>query len=161
MMPGVYREVFQALGIQLFENKEIIPLKNLYNIYFDDNEVIEFSPDENKMKVQLENIEPGSFEKSKKYVSAGYEIFEIGINKLIGRNFDNIFQFANFKNEGMLIKLKTYISNYRYVKKFFKNTHLRMAYTFQNIYVGQSPFDSPALFSMVPAAQPGLLQSGS
>lgn len=153
MMPGVYREVFQALGIQLFENKEIIPLKNLYNIYFDDNEVIEFSPDENKMKVQLENIEPGSFEKSKKYVSAGYEIFEIGINKLIGRNFDNIFQFANFKNVGMLIKLKTYISNYRYVKKFFKNTHLRMAYTFQNIYVGQSPFDSPALFSMVPAAE--------
>jgi phytoene desaturase len=28
-----------------------------------------------------------------------------------------------------------------------------MAYTFQNIYVGQSPFDSPALFSMVPAAE--------
>jgi phytoene desaturase len=53
----------------------------------------------------------------------------------------------------MLIKLKTYISNYRYVKKFFSNTHLRMAYTFQNIYVGQSPFNSPALFSMVPAAE--------
>jgi phytoene desaturase len=28
-----------------------------------------------------------------------------------------------------------------------------MAYTFQNIYVGQSPFNSPALFSMVPAAE--------
>jgi phytoene desaturase len=75
------------------------------------------------------------------------------MNKLIGRNFDNIFQFANFRNVGMLIKLKTYISNYRYVKKFFRNTHLRMAYTFQNIYVGQSPFNSPALFSMVPAAE--------
>ena len=53
----------------------------------------------------------------------------------------------------MLIKLKTYISNYRYVKKFFHDPHLRMAYTFQNIYVGQSPFSSPALFSMVPAAE--------
>ena len=75
------------------------------------------------------------------------------MNKLIGRNFDNIFQFANFRNIGMLIKLKTYISNWRYVKKFFHSSHLRMAYTFQNIYVGQSPFDSPALFSMVPAAE--------
>jgi phytoene desaturase len=28
-----------------------------------------------------------------------------------------------------------------------------MAYTFQNIYVGQSPFDAPALFSMIPAAE--------
>jgi phytoene desaturase len=53
----------------------------------------------------------------------------------------------------MLIKLKTYISNYRYVKKFFRDPHLRMAYTFQNIYIGQSPFNSPALFSMVPAAE--------
>lgn len=53
----------------------------------------------------------------------------------------------------MLIKLKTYISNYRYVKRFFRHPHLRMAYTFQNIYVGQSPFNSPALFSMVPAAE--------
>lgn len=153
MMPGIYREVFESLGIPLFENGDIKPLEDLYKIYFDNNEVLAFSTDENKMKAQLEKIEPGSFEKSQKYVSAGYEIFQIGMNKLIGRNFDNIFQFANFKNIGMLIKLKTYISNYRYVKKFFRNTHLRMAYTFQNIYVGQSPFDSPALFSMVPAAE--------
>jgi phytoene desaturase len=153
MMPGIYREVFDSLGIPLFENDDIKPLEDLYKIYFDNNEVIVFSTDKEKMKAQLEKIEPGSFAKSQEYVSAGYEIFQIGMNKLIGRNFDNIFQFANFRNIGMLIKLKTYISNYRYVKKFFRNTHLRMAYTFQNIYVGQSPFDSPALFSMVPAAE--------
>jgi phytoene desaturase len=158
MMPGIYRDVFQSLGVPIFENNDIEPLEDLYKIYFDNNEVIVFSPDENKMKSQLEKIEPGSFEKSQKYVSTGYEIFQTGMNKLIGRNFDNIFQFANFKNVGMLIKLKTYISNYRYVKKFFRHPHLRMAYTFQNIYVGQSPFDSPALFSMVPAAE---LKEGS
>jgi phytoene desaturase len=153
MMPEIYREVFQSLGIPLFENNDIKPLEDLYKIYFDNNDVIVFSTDKNKMKTQLEKIEPGSFEKSQKYVSTGYEIFQIGINKLIGRNFDNLFQFANFKNIGMLIKLKTYISNFIYVKKFFRHPHLRMAYTFQNIYVGQSPFNSPALFSMVPAAE--------
>jgi phytoene desaturase len=153
MMPGIYREVFQSLGISLFENHNIKPLEDLYKIYFDNNEVIAFSPDENKMKIQLEKIEPGSFEKSQKYVSAGYEIFQLGINKLIGRNFDNLFQFANFKNIGLLIKLKTYISNWNYARKFFTHPHLLMAYTFQNIYVGQSPFNSPALFSMVPAAE--------
>ena len=153
MMPGIYREIFESLGIPLFENNDIIPLEELYKIYFDNNEIITFSTDEKVMESQLEKIEPGSFKKSQKYVSDGYEIFQIGIGKLIGRNFNNIFEFANFRNVGLLIKLKTYISNYRYVKKFFRNTHLRMAYTFQNIYVGQSPFNSPALFSMVPAAE--------
>jgi phytoene desaturase len=153
MMPGIYKDIFKSLEIPLFENGDITPLEDLYKIYFDNNEVITFSPDPEKMKAQLEKIEPGSFVKSQKYVKDGYEIFQIGINKLIGRNFDNIFQFANFRNVGMLIKLKTYISNWAYAKKFFKDKHLLMAYTFQNIYVGQSPFNSPALFSMVPAAE--------
>jgi phytoene desaturase len=153
MMPATYREIFGSLGIPLFENNEIIPLEDLYKIYFDNNEVLAFSTDKEKMKTQLEKIEPGSFAKSEKYVKDGYEIFQIGTKKLIGRNFDNLFQFANFRNIGMLIKLKTYISNWKYARKFFHDPHLRMAYTFQNIYVGQSPFDSPALFSMVPAAE--------
>jgi phytoene desaturase len=153
MMPGIYKSVFGSLGIPLFENNDIEPLEDLYKIYFDNNEVIAFTTDKEKMRAQLEKIEPGSYEKSEKYVKTGYGIFDLGINKLIGRNFDNVFQFANFKNLGLLIKLKTYISNYRYVTKFFRNEHLQMAYTFQNIYVGQSPFDSPALFSMVPAAE--------
>ncbi len=153
MMPGIYREVFDSLGINLFDRKEIKPLDDLYKIYFDNNDVITFSMDESKMKAEHDRIEPGSFEKSRKYITRGYEIFRLGIDKLIARNFTNIFQFANFKNIILLIRLKTYISNYSYVKKFFRNEHLRMAYTFQNIYVGQSPFNSPALFSMVPAAE--------
>jgi phytoene desaturase len=153
IMPGIYIEVFESLGIPLFENNKIKPLADLYKIYFDNNDVFAFSPDKEKMETQHEMIEAGSFGKSQKYVVDGYEIFQIGMNKLIGRNFDNLFQFANFRNIGMLIKLKTYISNWKYVKKFFRNPHLRMAYTFQNIYVGQSPFDSPALFSMVPAVE--------
>jgi len=153
MMPGIYKKVFSSLGIPLFENNDIKPLEDLYRIYFDNNEIITFSTDENKMKTEHEKTEPGSFDSAKKYVSDGYEIFKTGINDLLDRNFYNLFQFINFRNIGLLIKLKTYISNYRYVKKFFRHPHLRMAYTFQNIYVGQSPFNSPALFSMVPAAE--------
>ena len=153
MMPGIYKEVFGSLGIPLFENNDVKPLEDLYRIYFDNNEVITFSTDENKMKTEHEKTEQGSFDSAKKYVSDGYEIYKVSMNELLDINFHNLFQFINFRNIGLLIKLKTYISNYRYVKKFFRHPHLRMAYTFQNIYVGQSPFNSPALFSMVPAAE--------
>ena len=97
IMPGIYREIFQSLGIPLFENNDITPLEDLYKIYFDNNEVIAFSTDENRMKVQLEKIEPGSFKKSQKYVSDGYEIFKIGIYKLIGRNFYNHLPVCQFQ----------------------------------------------------------------
>ncbi len=153
LMPGIYRQVFDSLGIRFEENIEITPLENLYKIFFDDGEELAFTADKERMRSQLEKIDPGSYVNSEKYVSEGYEIYQLGMDKLIGRNFFNIFQLANFKNIGLLIKLKTYISNWTYAKKFFKHPHLLMAYTFQNIYVGQSPFNSPALFSMIPAAE--------
>lgn len=153
MMPGIYHEVFDSLGIRLEEGKDIFPLKDLYKIYFDDLSLIAFTSDKERMRQQLEKIEPGSFEKAEKYISKGYEIFRMGMDKLIGRNFYNIFQFVNFSNLVLLAKLKVHISNWSYAKKFFRHPHLLMAYTFQNIYVGQCPFDSPALFSMVPAAE--------
>jgi phytoene dehydrogenase-like protein len=114
MMPGIYSDVFRSLGIPLFEKNDLIPLDELYKIYFDDNEVITFTKDDRRMEADHERIEPGSFASSRKYISSGYEIFRLGIEKLIARNFTNLFQFANFRNIFLLIKLKTYISNYNY-----------------------------------------------
>jgi len=153
MMPRIYNDVFNSLGIELEENKDIIPLRDLYKIYFNDGSNISFTSDKERMRSQLEKIEKDSFVKAEKYVSEGYEIFRLGMKKLIDRNFYNLLQLVNFKNIGLLIKLKVFISNWNYAKKFFRHNHLLMAYTFQNIYVGQSPFNSPALFSMVPAAE--------
>ena len=158
LMPDVYREVFSALEIPLETGKDILPLEDLYKIYFDDRSHICFTKDVQKMREQLEKVEKGSADKAEKYVEEGYKIYKLGMEKLVGRNFYNLFQFANFKNIGLLIKLKTYISNWKFARRYFANTHLAMAYTFQNIYVGQSPYTSPALFSMIPAAE---LREGS
>lgn len=153
LMPGIYKEVFGELGIKLEEGVDIFPLKNLYTIHFDDCSRLEFTTDRERMKQQVEKIEKGSFARSEKYVAEGYRIFRLGMEKLISRNFYNLFQMVNLRNAGLLMKLKVFTTNWRYARKFFRHDHLMMAYTFQNIYVGQSPFSSPALFAMVPAAE--------
>jgi phytoene desaturase len=153
MMPGIYHEVFDSLGIELKEGSDIIALKDLYTIFFDDCSRLVFTADRERMKLPLEKIEPGSYKKSEEYVSKGYRIFRLGIDKLIGRNFYHLFQMINLKNIPLLFRIKAFINHYKYASRFFTHPHLLMAYTFQNIYVGQSPFDAPALFSMVPAAE--------
>jgi len=153
LMPGVYREVFDSLGLDFDVLLRVKQLEYLYKLYFDDGEEIVFTTDMKKMKEQHEAIEKGSFSKAESYVSEGYGFYKTAHKKLIGRNFYNFFQFATLKNVLMLIKLKTYLTHQRYIKRFFSNPHLQMAYTFQNIYVGQSSFDAPAFFSMLPAIE--------
>ncbi len=153
MMPGIYHEVFDSLGIELEEGKDIVPMRDLYTIFFDDCSQLVFTSDRERMKIPLEKIEPGSYERAEDYVTKGYRIFRLGMDKLIGRNFYNLFQMVNLKNIPLLFRLKAFTPHFRYARRFFNHPHLLMAYTFQNIYVGQSPFDAPALFSMVPAAE--------
>ncbi len=153
LMPSIYRKIFESLGLTLEKFLETKPLDTLYKIYFDDGGEIAFTTDKKKMELQLEAIEPGSFAKSQSYISKGYELLLVSLKELLGRNFYHLFDFVSLKNALLLIRLKTYIKHHTYVARFFKHPHLRMAYTFQNIYIGQSPFDSPALFSMLPAAE--------
>jgi phytoene desaturase len=153
LMPGIYRSVFKSLGLELEKSIPVTPLEDLYNICFDDGQVLTFTSDKDRMKDQLERIEKGSYLRSEEYVSKGYSIFRLAMKRLIGRNFYNLFQFINLKNVPLLFKIKAFTPHFKYTGKFFKAPHLLMAYTFQNIYVGQSPFSSPALFSMVPAAE--------
>lgn len=153
LMPSVYRSVFGSLGLNLDECFDFKPLTTLYHLYFDDGSMIDFSTDQEKMREQLESLEPGSYQRMQEYISKGYTFLRLGVDKLLGRNFYRLFDFVNLGNVGLLVRLKTYIKHYPYAARFFRNEHLRMAFTFQNIYVGQSPFGAPALFSMLPAAE--------
>jgi phytoene desaturase len=98
-------------------------------------------------------MEAGSYRKMKEYLDQGYGFLQLGFTKLLGRNFYRLFDFVNLKNVGLLIRLKTYLKHQTFAARFFTHPHLQMAFTFQNIYVGQSPYEAPALFSMLPAAE--------
>lgn len=152
-MPSVYRSVFESMGLSFDECFEVTKLLNIIKIHFDNGEKITFSTNQNKMQEQLEEIEPGSYKKLLLYISEGYRFFQIAIEKLLGRNFYNLFSFINLKNLLLLIKLKSYIRHYTYAGRFFKHPHLKMAFTYQNIYVGQSPYTAPAFFSMLSSVE--------
>jgi phytoene desaturase len=153
LLPGIYRDTFASMGINLDEFIEFLPMTTLYQLYFDDGSMIDFTTDEKKMEDQLEAIEPGSYRKMKAYLDQGYGFLRLGLSQLLGRNFYRLFDFVNLRNVGLLVKLKTYLTHQTFVSRFFRHPHLQMAFTFQNIYVGQSPYEAPALFSMLPAAE--------
>jgi len=153
LMPGIYREVFESLGLKLEDCFTVKPLPVIYKLFFDDGHVFSFTTNEKDMKSQLEAMEPGSSEKFQIFISRAYQMYKWSLDGLLGRNFYSLFDFINLKNVRLLFRIKTHIRHITYVGKFFKHPHLKVAFTFQNIYVGQDPFKSPALFSILPALE--------
>ena len=152
-MPSIYREVFESLGLNLDECLPSKPLPVIYKLFYGSGQTFDFTTNSSKMKAQLERIEPGSFQYMQRYIKTGYNLFKISMTKLLGRNFYHLYEFINLGNVKLLFQIKTHIKHMTYIKKFFKNPLLQVAFTFQNIYVGQNPFTAPALFSMLPAAE--------
>ncbi len=153
LMPSLYKQVFSELGIDLEKDLETTSLAPIYKLFFSDGSDFSFTRDEERMKAQLEAFEPGSFPKYRAYVAEGYDYFKLAMNDLLGKNFDNVFQFVNLKSMRLLLKLKTYRNHSDYVKEFFDDPRLQKAFSFQNIYVGQNPYEAPAFFSMLPGAE--------
>jgi phytoene desaturase len=153
LMPSIYRTVFESLGLCFDECFKLKDLSTIYKLYFGNCEQLIFSKDDAVMKPQLEAMEPGSFIRYKAYIETGYKFFRDSYSNLLARNFYNLFEFTTPGNVMMLIRLKTYLKHATFIRRFFKDSNLQQAFTFQNIYVGQSPLKAPALFSMLPATE--------
>lgn len=153
LMPSLYRKVLKELDIDLDKDLETTSLEPVYKLFFGNGSVFSFTRNHKKMKSQLEAMEPGSYKKFNEYITEGYRFFNLSINDLLGKNFYRFFEFVNLKSLRMLIQMKIWMFHTDYIKRYFRHPHLRMAFTFQNIYVGQSPYEAPAFFSMLPAAE--------
>ena len=153
LMPSIYKEVFDALELDLEKELEAEALNPIYKLFFGDNSSLSYSQDTEKMKSQLEAMESGSSRPFEEYVEEGYGFFKLGMKRLLNRNFYHFFQFINLKNAWLMIRLKAWIKHSNYIKRYFKDPRLQKAFTFQNIYVGQNPYRQPAFFSMVSASE--------
>jgi phytoene desaturase len=54
---------------------------------------------------------------------------------------------------GMAFRVRPFISHYRNMAAYFDAPRLKSAFTFQDLYVGLTPFDAPATFSMLPYSE--------
>jgi phytoene desaturase len=153
LMPSIYREVFNALDINMDTELETQSLDPVYKLFFSDGSVFPFHRNEEKMKENLMAIEPECYPLYQRYIREGYDFFKQAMTGLLNRNFYHVFQFIKPANVALLIRLKTWIIHTNYVKRFFKDHRLQKAFSFQNIYVGQNPYRQPAFFSMLPGAE--------
>lgn len=150
MMRDVYETTYKNIGKKLDEELELFRMDPIYRIFFHKGRDLMFTSDLTKMREQLESFEPGSFHQFIKYMDVGMKAYRIGMKHIINRNYSHFLQFFNLKNLYVLQQVKALHNHYRYTGKFFKHPHLRAAFTFQNIYVGQNPYKASAVFSMLP-----------
>jgi len=149
LMPELYAETFTALGERMEDHLDLRRLDPTYHLYFPDDSALQLTPDMHRMKAQLEAIEPGSYDRLLAYLSEGGEHYRLSLPNLIERDFRSLPEFINPRMLSLFLRLKTLTRHTDYTGHYFRDPRLQMAFTFQDMYMGLSPYDSPATYSLM------------
>lgn len=148
LYPRVLQEIFQFCGYNLFKE---VPMKRLdpqYRIQFESGGRIDATPDPVAMREQIASLNPADAD--------GFDAF-IAENRQKLKAFQPILEqpFNSWKDvlRPHLLKvlplLKPHQSVETYLKRFFSDPRVRIAFCFQSKYLGMSPFQCPSLFSIL------------
>lgn len=149
LMPEVWEETFASIGERMSDHLDLHRIDPTYKVYFDDGLQLELTSDIGKMQTQLETIEPTAFSGFLNYIAEGNKHYKVSVEKFVGRNFFNIFEYFSLKNLPLIFQLKALNKHYKNTNRFFKDERLKAAFTFQNMYLGLSPYDAPATYSLL------------
>ena len=146
----VYEAEFRALGASLSDRLELRRVDPTYRLVFDDGSQLALTSDMASMREQLEVIEPGSFRAFRRYVQEGGRHYQLVVDKMVNRDFRRVADILSVDALRLLFRVKPLVNHYRNMAGYFKAPRLKSAFTFQDLYVGLSPFDAPATFSLLP-----------
>jgi phytoene desaturase len=102
------------------------------------------------MREQLEAIEPHSYHGFLRYLEEGHRHYHLGTERLVNRDFRKASDFFTLANLPLVFQLKPLVGHYHNMSSYFDNPRLKAAFSFQDVYMGLSPFEAPATFSMMP-----------
>lgn len=153
VMPLIYESEFASLGADMNELLDLRRVDPTYHLFFDDGSKLALTSDLCALESQLEAIERGSFQGLLRYLEEGCRHYHVGVSKLVYRDFRKATDFFNLRNLPLLTQLKPMVPHYRHMARFFDSPRLKAAFTFQDVYMGLSPFEAPATFSMTPYSE--------
>ncbi len=150
LMPDVYHELFRAAGRRLDDYLELLQITPNYRIRFDDGTCFDATPDAACLGHALDRIEPGAGGRLPAFMKdAGYK-YAVARERFIGRNFTHLGQFATPRNLVELVRTGALRNLFTYAGRYFRDERLRLALTFQSMYLGISPLDAPAIYALLP-----------
>ncbi|KAI9222828.1 phytoene dehydrogenase-like protein [Blastocladiella britannica] len=149
LMPAIFAETFRDVGEDIDRHVKLLRCDPNYRLHFHDGDTMELNSDLAHMRNVLEKQEPGSYERWLALERESHVHYEVSVEKVLRKNFVSIWDFFTLENLKMALNLHIHQTLYGRVASFFKSDKLRKAFTFQSMYMGMSPYDAPATYSLL------------
>jgi phytoene desaturase len=148
-MPEVFEKFFNRFGKTVSDYYSLERVDPGYRMYFGKNDFVDVPAGMEELLNLFEEIEKGAGAKLKKFLDKAEFKYNIGINELVylpGNSYSELMRWDLIKG---IVKLDFFKSVSKYVRSEFKNEKLRQILEFPVIFLGATPQNTPALYTLM------------
>lgn len=156
MMTDVLYDTFEYCGKNFDDYITLLQLEPNYRVAFADKSKITVSSNLPRFTAELAKFDPQAPEQFFKFFSDVSAMYRISRKSFIDRNFKHFTDFINPASGAQLLKRRGLSKLYNFVAHYFKDERLQQLFSFQSMYLGVSPHEAPAVYSMVSYMETGL-----
>lgn len=148
LYPRVLGEIFKAAGTTLDREVEMVRLDPQYRIQFGAGGQLDCTPKIGEMERQIAALAPQDAPGFRRFLAENRTKLAL-MEPCLETPFNGVVSLLNRRLLKMLPMLRPHQSVDTYLKRFFSDERVRLAFCFQSKYLGMSPFRCPSLFSIL------------
>jgi len=148
-MPDIFDNYFALFNKKTTDFYDLKRLDPGYQIYFGKDDCIKIPASMEKLEQLFEQEEPGSSQNLREFLKQAAYKYKVGMGEYVFRPSHSITEFIDFRliKESFRIQMLTSMS--KHVRKFFKNPKLIKLLEFPVLFLGATPQNTPAMYSMM------------
>lgn len=148
-MPDVFDNYFARFGKKTSDYYNLIRLDPSYSVVFGPDDAVDLPADMTALEALFETIEPGSGPNLREFLRQAAYKYTVGMNKFVWKPSRNITEFASAKLLYDLTRLDVLQSFASHARKFFTNPKLLQIIEFPVLFLGATPQNTPAMYSLM------------
>lgn len=152
-MPDVFEQYFTSFGKKVSDYYKLVRLDPSYKVIFSAEESIDLPANLEELKTLFESIEPCSSRKLEAFLSESKYKYEVGVGEFVWKPSLSLTEFFDFRLLTKALSLELFASFGKHIRKFFSNEKLLQLMEFPILFLGATPQNTPALYSLMNYAE--------
>ncbi|MFA0961542.1 phytoene desaturase family protein [Roseivirga sp. BDSF3-8] len=148
-MPDVFEEYFGRFNKKPSYYYELIRLDPSYSVFFGHDEVMHVPADYAELLKMFEKYEKGSGQNLDRFLNQAAYKYEVGMNKLVKKPSRSLTEFASLRLLYDVLRMDVFKSFSSHARKFFSDSKLLQLVEFPVLFLGATPQNTPALYSLM------------
>ncbi len=148
-MPDVFERFFGVFGKKVSDYYDLVRLDPSYTITFGTGDVMKVPANLEELYAMFERYEPGSGKNLTRFLKEAAYKYEVGMAEFVHKPSHSIMEFADVRILQSLFKLQMFSSMSGYLRKLFRNEKLIQLLEFPVLFLGATPENTPALYSLM------------